>query len=148
VLAPELRFLRVIPGLAIPADLEIPGDIVDPDRGILGILFHAGGTRAAARPLHKVTGCTPNRTLPALDETDIMIVAVLVIIRVLMQDAGCRPAAPRTAGVLGDLGVPGLDMPGGPAPTPDLVEPAGDYRVEIRGHRCDPRAAAFFHNTI
>ena len=69
VLAPDIGvplavpFVFLCPGsldklriLTIPARLLILGNVVDPDRGIPGILFHAGGARAAAGPLHFVTG--------------------------------------------------------------------------------------------
>jgi hypothetical protein len=51
-----------------------------------------------------------------------------------MQDTRSRATTPGAFGMLGDLGVPGLDMPGSPAPPSDLREPGGDYRVEVRAH--------------
>ena len=46
-----------------------------------------------------------------------------------MQDTRSRATTPGAFGMLGDLGVPGLDMPGGPAPLTNLCEPVVDDGV-------------------
>ncbi|MDD4485071.1 MAG: hypothetical protein PHD55_12000 [Methanoregula sp.] len=66
---------------------------MDPGRGIQPVLLHAGRAGPTAATLCLIASRAPGRSLPALDQLDIMHKTVPVIVRVLMQDQGRGPAA-------------------------------------------------------
>ena len=129
---PDLCGFRIISWTAIMADLLILSDVVDLSRGISLIFLAARGTGPAPALLHSVTSITPGWPFAALYQPDIVVVPVLIVVRVLVEDARCRPATPGADGVFGDPDLTGGNMAGTVAPFPQVFPVLINGVVEVR----------------
>ena len=114
------------------ADLLILSDVVDLSRGISLIFLAARGTGPAPALLHSVTSITPGWPFAALYQPDIVVVPVLIVVRVLVEDARCRAAAPGAKGVFFNLDLPGGNMAGTAAPPSQVFPVLINGVVEVR----------------
>ena len=108
------------------------GDVVDFGRGILLVILAARGAGPPPALLHSVTSITPGWPFAALYQPDIVVVPVLIVVRVLVEDARCRPATPGADGVFGDPDLTGGNMAGTAAPPSQVFPVRINDMVKVR----------------